>query len=192
MRKINWGIKNKKEKDEIVVSSNEENKFNEYKLVDIDSLFENKTPIKKLSIDNSSRKGSINPNSVDFLRRSRFNSRAEDLKRTLSFDEDLTNELKSNLGADIGFYKTLRLTDQECLKMSAFNNSLLTNNLCHDKAKSNFLLLIDMIPCEKFIAVGYIIEYMFLRNFEEFSIIKNFVLYLFESDVLDKNDIKHG
>ncbi len=187
---MNWGLNKTKEAE--TINSFDDNKFNEYKLVDIDSFFDNKTPVKKQ--DNSSRKGSINPNSVDFLRRSRFNSRADDLKKTLTFDEELTNELKLNLGADIGFYKTLRLSDQEYIKMSAYNNSLLNlnKNISYDNAKSNFLKLIELIPCEKFVAAGYIIEYMFSKNFDEFSTIKKFILDLFESDILDRNDIQHG
>jgi hypothetical protein len=60
----------------------------------------------------NSRKSSINPTNVEYIRRSRFNSRADDLKVTPS-NPSLIDELVSNLGADIEFYQCFRLTEEE-------------------------------------------------------------------------------
>ena len=63
----------------------------------------------------NSRKSSINPTNVEYIRRSRFNSRADDLKVTL-VSPNLIDELVSGLGADIEFYHCFRLTEEEFVK----------------------------------------------------------------------------
>lgn len=63
-----------------------------------------------------SRKSSINPTNVEYIRRSRFNSRADELKSIQDASPNLINELVSNLGADIEFYQCFRLTEEEFVK----------------------------------------------------------------------------
>ncbi len=61
----------------------------------------------------SSRKSSINPSNVEYIKRSRFNSRADELKVNKENDPNLVDELVSHLGADIEFYQCFRLTEEE-------------------------------------------------------------------------------
>jgi hypothetical protein len=63
-----------------------------------------------------SRKSSINPSNVEYIRRSRFNSRADELKTIQDASPNLINELVSNLGADIEFYQCFRLTEEEFVR----------------------------------------------------------------------------
>jgi hypothetical protein len=64
----------------------------------------------------NSRKSSINPTNVEYIRRSRFNSRADDLKTVKEANPVLVDELVKNLGADIEFYQCFRLTDEEFVR----------------------------------------------------------------------------
>ena len=52
--------------------------------------------------------------------------------------------------------------------------------------------LIDDIPCEKFIAVGHILEIMFSKNTTDANSIREFLLYFFDEGILDGEDLKHG
>ena len=60
-----------------------------------------------------SRKSSINPTNVEYIRRSRFNSRADELKISKEASPNLITDLVSSLGADIEFYQCFRLTEEE-------------------------------------------------------------------------------
>jgi hypothetical protein len=60
-----------------------------------------------------SRKSSINPTNVEYIRRSRFNSRADELKIAKEASPNLINDLVSTLGADIEFYQCFRLNEEE-------------------------------------------------------------------------------
>jgi hypothetical protein len=60
-----------------------------------------------------SRKSSINPSNVEYIRRSRFNSRADELKISKEENPGLIDELVTSLGADIEFYQCFRLTEDE-------------------------------------------------------------------------------
>ncbi len=60
------------------------------------------------------RKSSINPSNVEYIRRSRFNSIADELKTAKIEDPALImDELVTSLGADIEFYQCFRLTEEE-------------------------------------------------------------------------------
>lgn len=60
------------------------------------------------------RKSSINPSNVEYIRRSRFNSIADELKTAKIENPTLImDELVSSLGADIEFYHCFRLTEEE-------------------------------------------------------------------------------
>lgn len=68
-----------------------------------------------------SRKSSINPTNVEYIRRSRFNSIADELKAVRDANPNLMQELVTCLGADIDFYHCFRLTEEEFVKFE-FNN----------------------------------------------------------------------
>jgi hypothetical protein len=69
-----------------------------------------------------SRKSSINPTNVEYIRRSRFNSKADDLKSVKEASQSLVDELVSSLGADIEFYQCFRLTDEEFVSYFIYSN----------------------------------------------------------------------
>lgn len=63
------------------------------------------------------RKSSINPSNVEYIRRSRFNSIADELKTAKIENPTLImDELVNSLGADIEFYQCFRLTEEEFVK----------------------------------------------------------------------------
>ena len=60
------------------------------------------------------RKSSINPSNVEYIKRSRFNSIADELKTAKIENPTLImDELVTTLGADIEFYQCFRLTEEE-------------------------------------------------------------------------------
>lgn len=98
LHKANWGIKDEdqlKKKDNFVI--------------------ELKT--RKLS-EMRSRKSSINPSNVEYIRRSRFNSITDEMKSKQE-DPMLMNELVGLLGSDITFYECFKLTTEEFVKKSS-------------------------------------------------------------------------
>lgn len=63
------------------------------------------------------RKSSINPSNVEYIRRSRFNSIADELKTSKIENPTLImDELVNSLGADIDFYQCFRLTEEEFVR----------------------------------------------------------------------------
>lgn len=67
------------------------------------------------------RKSSINPSNVEYIKRSRFNSIADELKTAKIENPTLIlDELVSTLGADIEFYQCFRLTEEEFVKFMIF------------------------------------------------------------------------
>lgn len=140
------------------------------------------------------RKSSINSN-FDLIRRSRFSSRADDLRQNKGNIMDLMNELVRNLGSDITFYQSFRLSDDEQKVISKKNKILISfysNSLHKTNIKAEFLSLIEEITCEKFIIVGHILDIMYSMNYENATTIIEYLIYLFQEGVIDKEDIKHG
>lgn len=70
------------------------------------------TKVVKTS-DFNSRKSSINPSNVEYIKRSRFNSRADELIQSKEENQTLMEELIGSLGSDIEFYQCFKLTDEE-------------------------------------------------------------------------------
>jgi hypothetical protein len=104
LKKEGWGIKHEdqlKKKDEFA---------NDLRKASISSR---KGSELIQPIARRSRRSSINPTNVEYIKRSRFNSRADDLKAGLEDPVSLTEELVSSLGADIEFYQCFRLTEEE-------------------------------------------------------------------------------
>lgn len=50
----------------------------------------------------------------------------------------------------------------------------------------------EEVQCEKFIAIGHIIENMFSLNVKNSNTIMNLLIYLYENKIADVEDIKHG
>jgi hypothetical protein len=71
------------------------------------------TPVNKKGKTSDSRKSSINPSNVEYIKRSRFNSRADELLQSKDENQSLMEELIGNLGSDIEFYQCFKLTDEE-------------------------------------------------------------------------------
>lgn len=180
LKKISWGIRG--------------DHYNQKTPQSIDLLSSN-TSVRRTSTDGGSRKGSLNPTQVDYLRRSRFNSRADELKCSKLDNQDLMNELVTNLGADIQFYQCFKLTEEEFSLVNKAVNMYIIEWTKGKEFKSQidgFRQLIDEVPCEKFIAVGHILEIMFSKNTEDAKAIREFLLFFFDNKVLDGEDIKHG
>lgn len=52
--------------------------------------------------------------------------------------------------------------------------------------------MLDEVQCEKFIAVGHIIENMFVYDIKKSENIMNLLIFLYSNNTLDEEDIKHG
>lgn len=48
------------------------------------------------------------------------------------------------------------------------------------------------VQCEKFIAVGHMIENMFIYDNRKSSVIMNLLIALFNYKAIDEEDLKHG
>lgn len=52
--------------------------------------------------------------------------------------------------------------------------------------------MLEDVQCEKFIAVGHIIENMFIYDQKKSSQIMNLLIQLYTYNTIDEEDIKHG
>jgi hypothetical protein len=52
--------------------------------------------------------------------------------------------------------------------------------------------MIEDIQCEKFIAIGHIIENMFSLNVKKANTTMNLIIYLHDKNIIDAEDVKHG
>lgn len=50
----------------------------------------------------------------------------------------------------------------------------------------------EEVQCEKFIAVGHILENMFSLNVRNSNITMDVLMYLYSHKFIDEEDIKHG
>ena len=90
----------------------EENELS-YSNTNYSSLSEFPLALRKNSEVRSRRKSSINPKDVEYIHRSRFNSRSDELKSQKDENNNLMDELVNYLDADIEFYQCFRLTEEE-------------------------------------------------------------------------------
>ncbi len=105
------------------------------------------------------------------------------------------NELVTNLGADIQFYQCFKLTEEEFSLVSKAVRTYIKEWIQKGDFRNvinDFYRLIDEVPCEKFIAVGHILEIMFSKNTEDANAIREILLFFYDNKVLDGEDIKHG
>ena len=61
-----------------------------------------------------------------------------------------------------------------------------------EEVKLTFQKTLEDIPCEKFIAVGHLIEYMFSQNVNDSELSIRYLIYLFENGIIELDDLKHG
>lgn len=61
-----------------------------------------------------------------------------------------------------------------------------------EEVKLSFQKTLEDIPCEKFIAVGHLIEYMFSQNVNDSELSIRYLIYLFENGIIELDDLKHG
>jgi hypothetical protein len=52
--------------------------------------------------------------------------------------------------------------------------------------------MMDDVQCEKFIAVGHLLENMFSQNVKQSFTTMNILIYLYQNRFIDQEDIKHG
>ena len=150
-----------------------------------------------------SRKSSINPKDVEYIRRSRFNSRADELKGQKDSNPSIIDELVTYLGADLEFYQCFLLTEEEfdiikegasklLGKLSSNNNGSSSSNSNVSDLINDFNIMMEEVQCEKFIVVGHLLKIMFSLNEEDANLIKKLIVFLYENKMIDDDDIKHG
>ena len=155
--------------------------------------------LRKNSDVKSRRKSSINPKDVEYIKRSRFNSKADELIINKNDNPNLVDEVVQYLNMDIEFYQCFQLTEEECdivkeycekfLQYDIDDNNINNKNNLLEK---NFDEMMEELQCEKFIAMGHLIEIMFSQNEINAQKIINIVLYLFKNNIISDEDIKHG
>ena len=157
---------------------------------------------RKSSEIRSRRKSSINPKDVEYIKRSRFNSKADELKIQKEDNPLLVDEVIQYLNMDLEFYECFQLNEEECDIVKEYTDKLLKSDLndkeinndeykC-DLLEKNFEEMMEEVQCEKFIAVGHMIEIMFSRSEKDKIKIINIILYLFKKEIINEEDIKHG
>ena len=183
----------------------EENELS-YSNTNYSSLSEFPLALRKNSEVRSRRKSSINPKDVEYIHRSRFNSRADELKSQKDENNNLTDELVSYLETDIEFYQCFKLTEEEfdIIKNGSGkfikifnnynnnNNNNNNNNINYDNVKNVFDEMMEEVQCEKFIAIGHLLEIMFSLNNDNADNIMNCIIYFFNNKFIDEEDVKHG
>ena len=154
---------------------------------------------RKNSEARTRRKSSINPKDVEYIKRSRFNSKADELKIQKNDNPNLVDEVVQYLNMDIEFYQCFQLNEEECNIVKDYSEKFLQNDLDENNLSNknnllekNFDEMMEELQCEKFIAMGHLIEIMFSQNEVNAKKIVNIILYLFENKLISDEDIKHG
>ena len=157
--------------------------------------------LRKNSEAKTRRKSSINPKDVEYIKRSRFNSKADELKIQKEDNPNLVDEVIQYLNMDIEFYQCFQLNEEECnivkeysekFLQNDFNDNDILNNNKNNLLEKEFEEMMEELQCEKFIAMGHLIEIMFSQNEINAHKIINITLYLFKNKIISDDDIKHG
>ena len=161
------------------------------------NLFNPLNVLRKNSEVRSRRKSSINPKDVEYIKRSRFNSKADELKINKNDNPNLVDELLQYLNMDLEFYQCFQLNEEECDIVKEYCEKFLQNENINNENKNislekNFEEMMEELQCEKFIAMGHLIEIMFSKNEINAKKIINIILYLFKNNLICDEDIKHG
>jgi len=163
-----------------------------------DNVYDFKPSIRNNSMlpESKRRKSSINPSNVEYIHRTRFNSKAEELlvNKDTFVNSSVMDEIVKELGADIEFYQCFNLSNEEFDIIKTHSNQYISAGHDQDKEdiKTNFLSLLENVPCEKFIAVGHLIEYLFSQSIKDSEIIMQYLLKLLELKSIGIDDLKHG
>ncbi len=73
------------------------------------------------------------------------------------------------------------------------NNSILKlKDFEVNEIKENFQKTLEEIYCEKFIAVGHLLENLFSQNVGNSNTTMNYLIFLYRNEIIDNEDIKHG
>ena len=162
------------------------------------SLINPLNAFRKNSEARTRRKSSINPKDVEYIKRSRFNSKADELKIHKD-NPNLVDEVVQYLNMDIEFYQCFQLNEEECYIVKEYCDKFLQydiddNNINNKNnlLEKNFEEMMEELQCEKFIAMGHLIEIMFSQNEMNAKKIINIILYLFKKSLINDDDIKHG
>lgn len=143
-----------------------------------------------------SRKSSINPKDVEYIRRSRFNSIADELKTAKEDNQSLMDELATCLGADLDFYQCYRLTEEEFDIIKEGSSNFLAKYDPHSDNNNDLINdfndMMEEVQCEKFIAIGHLIEIMFSLNSENADKMMKIILLFFKLGIIGEEEIKHG
>ena len=155
--------------------------------------------LRKNSEVRSRRKSSINPKDVEYIKRSRFNSKADELRTLKDDNPNLVEEVLKYLNMDIEFYQCFQLNEEECNIVKEYCDNFLQNDIFDNNIENknnilekNFDEMMEELQCEKFIAMGHLIEIMFSQNEINANKIINIILYLFKNKLISDDDIKHG
>ena len=155
--------------------------------------------LRKNSEVRTRRKSSINPKDIEYIKRSRFNSKADELKIQKEDNPNLVDEVIQYLNMDIEFYQCFQLNEEECSIVKEYSEKFLQNdfndndiNNKNNLLEKNFEEMMEELQCEKFIAMGHLIEIMFSQNEINAQKIINIILYLFKNKIISDDDIKHG
>ena len=155
--------------------------------------------LRKNSEVKTRRKSSINPKDVEYIKRSRFNSKADELIIQKNDNPNLVDEVVQYLNMDIDFYQCFQLNEEECDIVKEYCEKFLQNDLDDNNIdkknnllEKNFEEMMEELQCEKFIAMGHLIEIMFSQNEINAKKIIYTVLYLFKNKFISDEDIKHG
>ena len=190
-------------KDKILNSENLNETYENLSAIPINTNSLNPFALRKRSSEiRTRRKSSINPKDVEYIRRSRFNSKADELKTQKEDNPNLVDEVIQYLNMDLEFYQCFQLNEEECDIVKEYTKKLLINDIKEEDINNteyncpllekNFEEMMEELQCEKFIAVGHIIEIMFSRSEVDKNKIINIILYLFKKELINDEDIKHG
>ena len=75
------------------------------------------------------RKSSINPKDVEYIKRSRFNSKADELRINKENNPNLVDEVIQYLNMDLEFYQCFQLNEEECDIVKEYTEKFLKNDL---------------------------------------------------------------
>jgi hypothetical protein len=118
---------------------------------------------------------------------------ADELKANKD-DPNLMKELVTALGSDIEFYQCFKLNEEEFELIKKISHMFINNSvtISVDEVRAEFQKTLEDIPCEKFIAVGHILEFMFSQNVRQADLSTNYLFFLFDNGIIDPDDLKHG
>ena len=189
-------------KDKILNSENLNETYENLSATPINNNTFNPLSFRRNSEVRSRRKSSINPKDVEYIKRSRFNSKADELRIQKEDNPNLVDEVIQYLNMDLEFYQCFQLNEEECDIVKEYTEKFLKNDLKEEDINNkeykcnllekNFEEMMEELQCEKFIAVGHMIEIMFSRSETDKIKIINIILYLFKKEIINEEDIKHG